>query len=72
MSGPATEEPFVAPEHNYPVKPGDGNAERFTAGLWIDVAKVLRDHGYPDFQGADLVDLQMALYDFVFGHRSNR
>ena len=43
---------------------------RFTFGLVLDVADVLERHGYPPVQtGRDLVDLQQALYRFLYVER---
>ncbi|MEV8510822.1 hypothetical protein [Dactylosporangium sp. NPDC051484] len=60
----------------FPVKPQDGDGDpRFTFGLVLDVAKVLAAHGYPDLsnpavaRGGDLVDLQLALYRFIYGDK---
>ena len=45
---------------------------RFTLGLSLDIANVLAKHGYPDMtstydgQGLDLVDLQLALFRFLY------
>lgn len=62
------------PDRNYPVstkitEDGKGYSAMFTAGVWIDVVKVLTDHGFPQPTGMDIVDLQMALFDFVFTNR---
>ncbi len=65
--------PVTPPRHNYPLPTNivteDGRCwpELFTAGVWIDVLQVLRQHGYPEPTGADLVDLQMALWEFLYG-----
>lgn len=53
----------------YPLsRPETGNDERFTFGLVLDVAKVLTDHGYPDpnEHGGDFVQLQQALFCFLY------
>lgn len=61
--------PAVA-ERAYPIQPRPDDDDRFTRGLTIDVAKVLTDHGYPTVaNGLDFVDLQQALYRFLYGDR---
>ncbi len=62
------------PGRNYPVPAdievdGVSYSRMFTAGVWIDVVEVLKRHGFPQPTGMDIVDLQMALYDFVFTKR---
>lgn len=47
----------------YPV---DGKDSRFTFGLFHDVARVLESHGYPELTGADYVELQQALFRFLY------
>ncbi|KFU82924.1 hypothetical protein SAMN04489729_4246 [Amycolatopsis lurida] len=55
---------------NYPVTV-TGTDTRFTFGLVLDVANVLTAHGYPPLAGgADHVDLQQALFGFLY--RSSR
>lgn len=56
----------------YPITPPDQD-HRFTFGLVLDVAKVLAAHDYPpitadiyDGNGADLFDLQTALFRFLY------
>jgi hypothetical protein len=53
----------------YPIRPEDGQAKTlFTIGLTIDVARVLKAHGFPEVtDGPDFVDLEQALFRFVFG-----
>jgi hypothetical protein len=48
--------------------PGSGDDSRFTFGLLVDVRSVLVDHGYPaaDMTGLDLVELQHALFRFLY------
>jgi hypothetical protein len=42
--------------------------QRFTLGLVFDVAGVLARHGYPTIgSGTDLVRLQSALYNTLYG-----
>ncbi len=51
---------------DYPLpKPEDD--DRFTFGLAADVADVLERHGYPKIQaGRDLMELQLALFGFLY------
>ena len=58
---------MTAPEPRaYPL-PEAGHDPRFTFGLSVDVAKVRERHGYPPVtSGRDLVDLQQALYRFLY------
>lgn len=54
---------------SYPMPmPERGTDRRFTAGLVIDVARVLEEHGYPDVlaDGQHLVDLRQALFGFLY------
>ncbi|MFH8410706.1 hypothetical protein ACH4FX_38935 [Streptomyces sp. NPDC018019] len=53
-------------ERRYPVRPRPGDDPRFTLGLVIDVAQVLQDHGYPPVTGRDFVELQQALFGFLY------
>ncbi|MER6049721.1 MULTISPECIES: hypothetical protein [Streptomyces] len=56
----------------YPVVP-DGGDSRFTIGLLHDVRMVLESHGYPEISnGLDLVDLQQALFRFLYGTSERR
>lgn len=56
----------------FPIRPKPADDSRFTFGLTIDVAKVLAAHGYPDLtdpaagSGHDIVELQQALYRFLY------
>lgn len=58
----------------YPVERPAAADPRFTFGLAMDVARVLTDHGYPDINdaasGTDLVELQQALFRFIYGEES--
>lgn len=50
----------------YPIRPASDDP-RFTLGLTLDVAAVLERHGYPKVAaGLDVVDLQQALYRFLY------
>jgi hypothetical protein len=54
-------------ERQYPIRPQPDDDPRFTLGLAIDVAQVLQQHGYPEItNGLDFVDLQQALYRFLY------
>ncbi|NUT92753.1 MAG: hypothetical protein HOY78_12100 [Saccharothrix sp.] len=50
------------------VVPPGGTDERFTFGLILDVAAVLKRHGFPDASGsgADFVALRQSLFRFLF------
>ncbi|MGW4826672.1 hypothetical protein ACWEOG_03750 [Amycolatopsis japonica] len=62
--------PAAEPARNYPLTP-EASDTRFTFGLGLDVAAVLTAHGYPPLAGgADHVDLQQALFSFLY--RSSR
>jgi hypothetical protein len=53
-------------ERAYPL-PRPAGDRRFTFGLVIDVAAVLVQHGYPPVtDGDDIVDLQQALFSFLY------
>ena len=57
-----------APERVYPVTPMDGDADpRFTFGLLIDVVRLIEAHGYPSITGRDAIELQLALFRFLYG-----
>jgi hypothetical protein len=60
---------FDPTAYNYPL-PRDDQDKRLTFGLVLDVAEVLSRHGYPDVTGMDHVDLQSALFRFLYGPRS--
>jgi hypothetical protein len=50
---------------NYPLaRPAED--PRFTFGLTMAVAEVLTDRGYPALTGGDLVELQQALFRFLY------
>ena len=50
---------------NYPL-PRPDDDPRFTLGLATDLRDVLTKHGYPDMTGMDLVNLQQALFSFLY------
>jgi hypothetical protein len=57
----------VTAARQYPITPVPAEDPRFTLGLAIDVAAVLEAHGYPKITaGLDFVDLQQALYRFLY------
>lgn len=51
----------------YPIRPRPADDPRFSFGLAFDVARVLSDHGYPRLGGRDFVELQQALFGFLYG-----
>ena len=52
----------------YPIRPRPAEDSRFTLGLALDVAKVLKEHGYPAVtSGRDFLELQQALFGFLYG-----
>lgn len=54
----------------YPI-PRPPDDQRLSAGLGIDVATVLQEHGYPPVSdGADLISLLTALARFLYGPTS--
>lgn len=51
----------------YLITPAPADDPRFTFGFTKDVADVLHAHGYPEItNGLDFVDLQQALYRFLY------
>lgn len=61
---------FTPPEagalvRRYPL-PAAETDDRFTVGLFLEVAKALQEHGYPPMTGLDLVDLGQALYRLLY------
>lgn len=62
----------TVPERSYPIRPRPDDDPRFNLGLVIDVRQVLADHGYPPVEhGLDIVDLQQALFRFLYGDRKH-
>ncbi|MEV6212723.1 hypothetical protein [Kitasatospora sp. NPDC051914] len=50
----------------YPL-PAPDDDPRFSLGLVLDLAAVLAEHGYPPItSGADLLNLQQALFGFLY------
>lgn len=64
-----TPDGFDPTAYNFPVPKEEGD-KRLTFGLVLDVAEVFQRHGYPDVTGMDHVDLQSALFRFLYGPRS--
>lgn len=54
-------------ERQYPIRPVPDDDPRFTRGLALDVAEVLLRHGYPPLSAMDHVELQQALFRFLYG-----
>lgn len=51
----------------YPIRPRPSEDPRFTLGLALDVARVLREHGYPEVtSGRDFLELRQALFGFLY------
>jgi hypothetical protein len=50
---------------NYPL-PRPDDDPRFTLGLAVELRDVLTKHGYPEMTGIDIVNLQQALYGFLY------
>lgn len=60
-------------EYPVPMPPPEESDPRFRFGLIHDVALVLEKHGYPRVHTArDLVDLQQALFRFIYGPSSGQ
>lgn len=59
------------PTRNYPL-PRPADDPRFTFGLVVDVAKALTDRGYPQPTGRDLVELNQALFRFLYAAGGDR
>jgi hypothetical protein len=45
---------------------------RFTFGLVVDVSRVIEGHGYPEFNGGQLIELQLHLFHLLHGDPANR
>ena len=52
---------------NYPIQPRPENDPRFTIGLLHDLIEVLKRHGYGPLEGHDAVNLQQAMFGFLYG-----
>jgi hypothetical protein len=58
----------VLSARQYPIRPRPDEDSRFTFGFALDVAKVLKEHGYPAVtSGRDFLELQQALFGFLYG-----
>lgn len=55
-------------DRNFPIAPPPDVDPRFTFELTLDVASVLQNQGYPTITGVDFVDLQQALFQFLYGN----
>jgi hypothetical protein len=56
----------------YPL-PRPADDPRFNLGLTADLIEVLAQHGYPKItEGADIVELQMALFGFLYAKEEQR
>ncbi|MCW0214392.1 MAG: hypothetical protein OJJ54_13615 [Pseudonocardia sp.] len=53
------------PKRNYPV-PEQEHDPRFTIGLLFDVERLIVSAGYPPLENMDRVDLQEALFRFLY------
>ncbi len=53
-------------DRNYPITPAPEDDPRFSFGFLTDVAAVLDRHGFPRPTGRDLVELQQALFRFLY------
>ncbi|MGC5018994.1 hypothetical protein [Micromonospora sp. DT47] len=58
-------------KRNYPM-PRPADDPRFTFGLVIDVSQALTERGYPQPTGADLAELQQALFRFLYREGGDR
>lgn len=56
------------PPRVYPLDPPE-NDPRFTLGLTLDVREVLQKQGYPELGPLDIVELQQALFRFLYRSR---
>jgi hypothetical protein len=55
----------LMPDQKLPM-PGQGDP-RFSAGLVVDVAHVIEDHGYDSLNGGQVVELQQHLFHLLHG-----
>lgn len=56
---------------NYPM-PRPDDDKRFTFGVMSRVATVLENAGFPALSGRDMVDLQSALFGFLYEDKVSR
>lgn len=72
-TGCHTPRPRNYPVRNYPVRDADGarpeEDQRFAIGLVLFVADEMKRRGYPELSGLDMVDLQQALFRFLYCDR---
>lgn len=58
--------PAIPGEPVYPLDPAE-YLEKYTAGVWIDVRRVLIEHGFPAMDHpSDLARIQMGLFELLF------
>ena len=55
----------MSAERTYPL-PRPDDDPRFSFGLTYDVARVIEEAGYPKITGSDFVELQLALFKFLY------
>ncbi len=55
----------MSEQRNYPV-PREGHDLRWSFSVTNAVAKVLEDRGYPEFTGLDRIELNTALFRFLY------
>lgn len=60
----------MSARRNYPM-PAPTDDPRFSFGLTLEVARVLEKHGYPEVDGLDIVELQQALFRFLYARPSD-
>lgn len=63
---PLPDQPEPGPPRHYPLLRTEADS-RFTLGLTSDVAAVLEGRGYPPIVSKDFIDLQQALFRFLYG-----
>jgi len=69
MTHVTTTPPVISSTYPLPTPPTD---PRFTFGLTYDIAKVIEAAGYPPVRGADIIELQQALYRFLYSEDGTR
>jgi hypothetical protein len=55
-------------DRNFPL-PRPEDDPRFTFGLTLDIAQRITGQGYPELTGHDFVQLQQALFGFLYTDR---
>lgn len=69
----ATSEAEQPRQYPIPRAASEQGDPRFTVGLLLDVGAALQAHGYPSVKnGRDLVELQQALFGFIYGDPDSR